>query len=137
MGQKVAIPKETFSWDEIQKHNTEASCWVVADGLVFDVTHFLKLHPAGPQSILMRGGQDATRDFRFHSVKSRNMVWMKYCIGSVDKDSSDWACCKSPKAAGSSERSVLDTIIISSKNVGLTAAVAASVHFVPPAGLSA
>ena len=62
---------------QVKKHNTTDSCWVVADGLVFDVTEFLPLHPAGVKSIMMRAGGDATRDYRFHSAGSRDSVWKK------------------------------------------------------------
>jgi hypothetical protein len=84
MGQ--SIPKATFTWEEVKKHNTTDSCWVVADGLVFDVTEFLPLHPAGVKSIMMRAGGDATRDYRFHSAGSRDSVWKKYCIGRLAKE---------------------------------------------------
>jgi len=85
MGQKCTIPAQKFTWEEVSRHATAASCWVVADGLVFDVTDFIPLHPAGAKSILMRAGQDATRDFLFHSAKSRKAIWMKYCIGTIVK----------------------------------------------------
>ena len=30
-----------YSWEEISKHNTESSCWIVLHNRVFDVTPFL------------------------------------------------------------------------------------------------
>ncbi|KAI5476148.1 hypothetical protein MNV49_000366 [Pseudohyphozyma bogoriensis] len=46
--------------DELDKHDTAESCWVVLDGEVWDVTKFLKLHPGGDAVILKEAGGDAT-----------------------------------------------------------------------------
>merc|ERR1712166_1355550 len=48
---------------EVAKHNTKASCWVVLDGKVLDVTSFLADHPGGELAILTFAGKDATEDF--------------------------------------------------------------------------
>ena len=34
----MALP--TYSWEEVQKHNTPQSLWLVIDGNVYDVTNF-------------------------------------------------------------------------------------------------
>eukprot|EP00667_Euglena_gracilis_P019881 EG_transcript_21384 len=134
MGQK--LPKQTFTWEEVRKHNSAESCWVVADGLVFDVTDFLPLHPAGVNSILMRAGQDATRDYRFHNSKSRNEIWMQYCIGSLapelknSRPPSHAKTC-SAVADGGGETSLLDALAASTKTAGLTTAITAVVNYAP------
>jgi len=48
---------------EVAKHNSKASCWVVLDGKVLDVTNFLADHPGGELAILTFAGKDATEEF--------------------------------------------------------------------------
>ncbi|KAG9074236.1 Cytochrome b2, mitochondrial precursor, partial [Ceratobasidium sp. 370] len=52
-----------ISYDEIRKHNSRDSCWVVVNGEVYDVTGFLNDHPGGIAPILKVAGSDATRVF--------------------------------------------------------------------------
>jgi len=49
--------------DEVAKHNSRNSCWVVIAGKVYDVTHFLDEHPGGANVILKYGGRDATKEY--------------------------------------------------------------------------
>ncbi|OCH96537.1 hypothetical protein OBBRIDRAFT_765365 [Obba rivulosa] len=49
-----------WSLEEIAKHHTRSSCWVVIKNKVYDVTEFLPEHPGGAQIILKYGGRDAT-----------------------------------------------------------------------------
>jgi hypothetical protein len=49
--------------EEVAKHNSKASCWVVLDGKVLDVTSFLADHPGGELAILTFAGKDATEEF--------------------------------------------------------------------------
>jgi len=58
---------EEFTWDEVKKHRYRDSCWLVANGIVYDVTPFLDLHPVGADAILRRAGRDNTEDLDFHS----------------------------------------------------------------------
>jgi len=81
-------PKEaTFTSQEVSKHNSKESCWLIVDDWVADVTDFLKLHPAGSMSILRHAGQDSTEDYYFHPKAARAM-WKKYRIGKL-KESDD------------------------------------------------
>ena len=50
----------TITFQELEKHNTRESCWVVIDGQVYDATSVLAWHPAGPDVILNLAGKDAT-----------------------------------------------------------------------------
>merc|ERR1719161_2456120 len=49
--------------EEVAKHTTKASCWVILHENVLDVTTFLKDHPGGELAILTFGGKDATEEF--------------------------------------------------------------------------
>ncbi|KAK7533980.1 FMN-dependent dehydrogenase-domain-containing protein [Phyllosticta citribraziliensis] len=54
---------KVYSYDEVSKHNTRESCWVVLYGNVYDVTSFLSEHPGGPKIILSLAGKDATEEY--------------------------------------------------------------------------
>lgn len=45
---KTAQSKK-LSGDEIAKHNSRESCWVIIHGRAYDVTEFLPEHPGGPK----------------------------------------------------------------------------------------
>ncbi|KAM5464547.1 putative L-lactate dehydrogenase (cytochrome) [Microsporum ferrugineum] len=49
--------------EEIAKHSSPSSCWVVVHGHAYDVTDFLPEHPGGQQIILKHAGKDATAEF--------------------------------------------------------------------------
>jgi len=48
---------------EIAKHNSRESCWVIIHGKAYDVTEFLPEHPGGPKIILKYAGKDATEEY--------------------------------------------------------------------------
>ncbi|KAI1797377.1 peroxisomal acyl-CoA-dehydrogenase [Ganoderma leucocontextum] len=54
-----------FTREEVEKHNTEDSLWIIIDGRVFDVTRFRNLHPGGATVFFDEGipGGDATEAF--------------------------------------------------------------------------
>lgn len=49
--------------DEVAKHNSKDSCWVIVHGRAYDVTEFLPEHPGGPKIILKYAGKDATEEY--------------------------------------------------------------------------
>ena len=57
------MKKQKLRGDEIGKHNTRESCWVIIHGKAYDVTEFLPEHPGGPKIILKYAGRDATEEF--------------------------------------------------------------------------
>lgn len=65
--------------EEVAKHNTKESCWVVLDGKVLDVTSFLSEHPGGELAILTFAGKDATEEF--------NMIHPPDVVGKYAPDS--------------------------------------------------
>lgn len=49
--------------EDIAKHNSRDSCWVIVHGRAYDVTEFLPEHPGGPKVILKYAGKDATEEY--------------------------------------------------------------------------
>lgn len=54
---------KTFTYDEVQQHRSNDSCWVILYGNVYDVTSFLPEHPGGSKIILKLAGTDATEEY--------------------------------------------------------------------------
>ncbi|KAJ3115588.1 hypothetical protein HK100_001299 [Physocladia obscura] len=57
-----------FTSTEIAAHNTETDAWILVDGKVFDITHFIDAHPGGRRILLPLLGKDASKQFhQFHN----------------------------------------------------------------------
>jgi len=74
-----------ISNEEVGRHTTLASCWVVVHGKVYDVTSLLKLHPGGVAAITSVAGGNATTVFdevHHESILHRQLA--QYAIGWVE-----------------------------------------------------
>ncbi|KAK7454632.1 hypothetical protein VKT23_011385 [Stygiomarasmius scandens] len=56
---------KTFTREEVAKHNTPDSLWVIVDAKVYDLSRFKELHPGGISALTDEdvAGQDATEAF--------------------------------------------------------------------------
>ena len=80
---------QTFSMEEIAKHNSKEDCWLLISGKVYDVTKNIGVHPGGA-AILEGCGKDATTLFETrpmgsgtpHSEKAREYLAKTY-IGNL------------------------------------------------------
>ncbi len=79
----------SYTLEEVLAHNTEDDCWIVANGLVYDVTDFIQRHPGGRFAILSKAGTDATDQYKWHS-KHAKLLWKARIIGAVPTDK---RCC--------------------------------------------
>mmetsp|Transcript_13073 Transcript_13073/g.15868 ORF Transcript_13073/g.15868 Transcript_13073/m.15868 type:complete len:273 (-) Transcript_13073:488-1306(-) len=70
-----------YRQDQVEKHCRPDDCWIIAHGIVYDVTRYIAKHPGGAQSILRRAGQDCSNDFDFHSSYSKKKLWRRHQIG--------------------------------------------------------
>lgn len=77
-----------YTPQEIAKHYTEDSMWIVAGDKVYDITSFYKQknHPGGRLSLETRAGGtvDCAPDLKYHSKKTQKL-WRNYLIGYVAK----------------------------------------------------
>jgi cytochrome b involved in lipid metabolism len=51
-GNGTAAPAQGISASELAMHGSEADCWVLYSGNVYDVTAYLEQHAGGPGSII-------------------------------------------------------------------------------------
>jgi cytochrome b involved in lipid metabolism len=54
---------QTLTAQELAKHNSATSCWLLIDGKVYDVTSYLYQHPGNADTILPTCGTDATQAY--------------------------------------------------------------------------
>ena len=64
----MAFASSTYAVDytaaEVGKHNTETSCWLIINKEIFDVTSYIKAHPA-PKAVMVKScGKDVTEGFK-------------------------------------------------------------------------
>ena len=79
-----------YTQEEVCKHNTNESCWLIANNNVYDATAFINRHPGGKFVILSKAGTDVTKHFAWHSVRAKGL-WKTYKIGKIKKSSG--GCC--------------------------------------------
>jgi cytochrome b involved in lipid metabolism len=90
---KASLNRE-FTLDEINKHNTQESCWVTVDGTVYDITDFLNIHKAGRDMFLSKAlvDRDMTAMYRLtHNGSSTAESWLQsYRIGRIKVTTADY-----------------------------------------------
>jgi len=75
----------TYTLDQVKKHNTKEDCWIVIQNKVYDVTEFLKEHPGGSSIIVSIAGQEATEYFEeLHRPQILDEVGSPYIIGELE-----------------------------------------------------
>jgi len=74
----------TYTREEIAKHNTKESLWIIVDGQVYDVTNYLDVHQGGDSAIVNWGGKDASQAVAGPQHPSTVPLLLKrFLIGSV------------------------------------------------------
>lgn len=56
-------PAAEFTMEIVATHSTQASCWSVIDGKVYDLTSWIAQHPGGAGNILRICGKDGSAAF--------------------------------------------------------------------------
>ena len=85
-GRRRNLPQ--YTTEEISKHNTKDSCWIIVDSLVLDVTKFIPYHPGQIAAILKHGGTVCDEHIKYHSKNAKELCW-KFVIGKVNATKPD------------------------------------------------
>ena len=77
------LASRVISAAELRSHRGPDSCWICIDGIVYDVTRFMKDHPGGKKVLLSVGGQDASE--KFHSLHQLSVLtqYEDLVVGSI------------------------------------------------------
>lgn len=79
-----------YTIEEVEKHTTVESLWVVIEDKVYDVTNFLEKHPGGQKPIIKYSGKDSTKRFKMvkKHMEIENIMGLlePMCIGRVNLD---------------------------------------------------
>lgn len=74
--------KKLYSWKEISVHNSLDDCWIVVQGKVYDVTHWVPKHPGGHIIGLAAGREASALVYSYHPYSVFDIL-SKYYIGEV------------------------------------------------------
>ena len=92
---------ETYTEEEVAKHNTKEDCWIIVNGGVYDVTKFAPIHPGGAALIMTVKGKDATEYFNeLHKESILEEVGADYKIGTVAESAGGKSRCVVTTPAG-------------------------------------
>jgi cytochrome b involved in lipid metabolism len=62
--EEVKAPTVTsYTMTDVAKHNSESSCYTAINGVVYDVTSWIRQHPGGARAILSLCGKDGSSAF--------------------------------------------------------------------------
>jgi len=116
-------PKRLITHQELARHSTEEDCWVLLNGIVYDVTGFLAEHPGGPNVVTNLAGDDVTEAFneQGHSENAKEIA-KKFEIGTIDPNSKRLG----PKKKAGGGMAAKDWVVLL---VGLAIAIGIAVYF--------
>ena len=78
-----------FTREDVAEHCTANDMWVIAHGMVYDVTKAFNDHPGGQQVLLRKAGTDVSRDYDHHRDHAR---WKRYRIGTLENEGDGPMC---------------------------------------------
>lgn len=55
--------KSEYTMADVRRHQSRGDCWMVLNGVVYDVTKYVDFHPGGAEELLRGAGEDATSMF--------------------------------------------------------------------------
>ena len=74
---------DTFSINQVSKHNTKNDCYLIINNKVYDVSNYISYHPWGSRTIVSRCGEEVSGIFaRIHSNRAWDLL-KKYKIGTI------------------------------------------------------
>jgi len=84
--------QNVFTEEEITKHHTRDSLWMIIKGNVYDITTYVCTHPGGERALLKFAGRDGTENVQFHSSKMLEILNSRYFIGKLYEEEQSSRC---------------------------------------------
>ncbi|GAX74991.1 hypothetical protein CEUSTIGMA_g2437.t1 [Chlamydomonas eustigma] len=79
--------RKDITMEEVKRHKTKDDAWMVFNGLVYNITHYLKYHPGGIEILMKVAGRDGTSQFlKYHPYVNMRAMMEKCLIGSLKVD---------------------------------------------------
>ncbi|CAB1113975.1 unnamed protein product [Ectocarpus sp. CCAP 1310/34] len=74
-----------FTWQEVAKHNSRESAWIIIKDKVYDITNWMDKHPGGSEVVHLMAGRDATDAFAsYHPFTNKPQKMLpKFEIGTL------------------------------------------------------
>ncbi len=96
-----------YTLAEVARHNTQADCWSVVDGLVYRLTEWIAQHPGGAATIVGMCGGDASGAFRGKHATAPGpaTALARYAIGDLAARGSAAAAGTAPGPAAGAQAS--------------------------------
>lgn len=95
-----------YRLEEVQKHKTSTSLWLVIHNKVYDVTQFLDEHPGGEEVMIEQAGGDGSESFEDvgHSSDARELM-KDYYLGELAEEDRFKSSGKSSSSIGNPSES--------------------------------
>lgn len=70
--------------EDVKKHSSKQSLWIIIHNKVYDLTKFMDEHPGGEEVLLEQAGKDATEIFEdvSHSADAKDLM-KHYLVGEL------------------------------------------------------
>lgn len=73
---------------KLEQHKSRSDCWVSLDGVVYDISSYLRFHPGGPAILLSVAGKEAGTEFRrYHPWVNYRFILENCRVGILQRDS--------------------------------------------------
>ncbi|ORX52958.1 cytochrome b5 [Piromyces finnis] len=73
-----------YTMEEVSKHCTIEDCWIIFNGIIYDITEYLNFHPGGKNILIKYAGKDGTDIFyKCHPWVDCNSLLKNYAVGSL------------------------------------------------------
>jgi cytochrome b involved in lipid metabolism len=82
---------KAYSQTVVAGHNSRDDCWMIIDGMIYDVSTYLPKHPSAPEIVIAWCGREATKAYQTKTIgrphsSHAGRILSGYRIGRLDRD---------------------------------------------------